>query len=85
MFEGRQYTIEILRNISECDLIIPTEVDPAILTGLVIKTLRGTLEDVHVVQLEGHQVGVVQLVVVPEVTANNLTLEEFKQLTVFNG
>ena len=45
--------------------------DPAILTGLVNKTLRGTLEDVHVVQLEGHEVGVVQLVVVLEVTANN--------------
>ena len=74
-----------MRTISECDLIIPTEVDPAILTGLVTKTLSGAPEDVHVVRLEGHQVGVVQLVVVPEVTANNLTLEEMNQFTVFNG
>ena len=66
-------------------LFIPTEVDPAILTGGVTETLRRTAEDVHVVCLEGHQVGVVQLVVVPEVTANNLTFEEFKQFTVFNG
>ena len=59
--------------------------DPAILTGGVIDTLRRTAEDVNVVRLEGHQVGVVQLVVVPEVTANNLTLEEMNQFTVING
>ena len=51
--------------------------DPAVLAAAVIETLRRAPEDVHVVRLEGHQVGVVQLVVVAEVTADNLTLEVF--------
>ena len=49
--------------------------DPAILAAVVTETLFSAPEDVHVVRLEGHQVGVVQLVVVAEVTADNLTLE----------
>ena len=49
--------------------------DPAVLAAVIIETLRRAPKDVHVVCLEGHQVGVVQLVVVAEVTADNLTLE----------
>ena len=62
---------------SALHLIIPTEVYPAVLAAVVSETLNRAPEDIHVARLEGHQVGIVHLVIVAEVTADNLTFEVF--------
>ena len=60
------------------DIVIPTEVEPASVTGDVTETLSSAAEHVHVLQLEPHQVRVVQLVVVAKLTANYFTSESPK-------
>ena len=57
------------------DMVIPTEVEPASVTGDVTQTLSSAAEHVHVLQLEPHQVRVVQLVVVAKLAANYFTAE----------
>ena len=57
------------------DIVIPTEVEPASVTSDVTQTLSSAAEHVHVLQLEPHQVRVVQLVVVAKLTANYFTSE----------
>ena len=60
------------------DMVIPTEVEPASVTSDVTQTLSSAAEHVHVLQLEPHQVRVVQLVVVAKLTADYFTSESPK-------